>query len=267
MKDKVDVIAQEAEMEAAFEAASSDVKPAETQKTEAEKSEEKIEEKPVEKSAPEAPPAQTLSEDQIKLLSAIPKLEQLLQRVDKVDGHYGEIKRLLDETKKASATPQGAASFEASEDGDYLDNEFAEIAVGVQAKIDKALAKIPTGLGQDQLEEALAARENAKRSEMVKALDEMHPDRIDLLKSPEWKQYLEGLPVYKQTSIMKSQDLYYVSSELSKFKEHLSKQAVQAEKSKQRIEKAITPTGVRPINPSILSEDEAAQAAFDAQFN
>lgn len=256
---------QDAEMEAAFNAASGG-----DSGQVAEPSavvEAAPEEKPEVKEEPaHAPAPSALSEDQVRLLSAIPKLEQLLQRVDKVDGNYGEIKRLLEASQKAAATPHGAAEFEASEDGDYLDREFGELAAGVQAKIDRSLAKIQQGMTPEQIAEQVNAatelREKTTRNKLIQALDEVHPDRHEVLKSPEWATYLASLPVPDQRYLMQSDDLHYITRELSTFKDHRAKQAVQAGKSKQRIDKAVTPAGVRPASSSTLSEDEAAQKAF-----
>ena len=269
---------QDAEMEAAFNAVSNNnvpdqaVEPAKEEVKEEAKPEVKVDEeiKKVEteepKAAPVVPP-QSLSEDQLKLLAAIPELEKrLTQQVDKVAGNYGEVKRLLDTMQKAAATPKGAADFEASADADDLEREFPEIAMGVQDKINRAFAKAPTGMNTEQLEEWYTKREAVKYQESVKILDTAHPDRIAVIDSTEWKQWISSLPDYQQVSVMKSEDPYYVSSMISKFKLHRDKQASLQEKSKQRIENAITPQGVRPTGPSILSEDEAAQKAFDAQF-
>lgn len=264
---------QDAEMEAAFNAVSTDVQeptaePAQEAKTEAKAAEETQVAEPEEpKAAPVVPPS-GFSEDQLKLLSAIPELEKrLTQQVDKVAGNYGEIKRLLDTMQKAAATPQGAAHFEASADADELEREFPEIAMGVQDKINRAFAKVPQGMGAEQLEEWYANREAVKYQGLVKILDTAHPDRIAIRESPEWKQWISSLPDYQQVSVINSDDPYYVSSMISKFKLHRDKQASLQEKSKQRIENAITPQGVRPSGPSTISEDEAAQKAFDAQFN
>jgi uncharacterized phage infection (PIP) family protein YhgE len=267
----------DAEMEAAFNSVSTTTEqPAEPAKEVVEAKEEKTEtveeakkvepEKPVE-AAPVTPPL-GLSEDQLKLLSAIPELEKrLTQQVDKVAGNYGEVKRLLDTMQKAAATPQGAAHFEASADADELEKEFPEIANGVQDKINRAFAKVPQGLNTEQLEEWYTKREAVKYQEAVKILDTAHPDRVTVKDSPEWKQWVSSLPEYQQVSVMNSEDPYYVSSMISKFKIHRDKQTSLQEKSKQRIENAITPQGVRPTGQSTISEDEAAQKAFDAQFN
>lgn len=262
---------QDAEMEAAFAAASVP----ETQEhinepapvASEQQAEAKDEVTPEPEVKPEDKPAQpALSEDQQKLLAAIPKLEQLLQRVDKVDGHYGEIKRLLDSTQKAAATPKSAAEFEASGDADFLDREFQEIAQGVQEKIDRAMAKVPAGMNEEQLQAWYDKRKAADFQELVKILDTAHPDRIAIRDSAEFKEWIGAQPAYKQESFYKSEDPYYVSGVLSKFKDQRDKKSSSAEKSKQRIENAITPQGVKPKGPSTISDDEAAQAAFDAQF-
>lgn len=254
------------EMEAAFAASVGEVEPVAKPSTVVEAA---PEEKPEVKEEPAPAPAQpALSEDQVRLLSAIPKLEQLLQRVDKVDGNYGEIKRLLEASQKAVATPKGAAEFEASADGDFLDQEFGEIAAGVQSKIDRSLAKIQPGMTPEQIAEQVNAaaelRENEARSRLVKALDEEHPDRLEILKSAEWSSYLAAMPVPDQRYLMQSDDLHYITRELSKFKDQRAKQVALAAKSKQRIDKAVTPAGVHRAGSSTLSEDEAAQQAFAA---
>lgn len=262
------------EMEAAFAASvdGTDEIQAEPQaKAEETEVEAESQEKTEEKATQPAPPAAALSEDQIKLLSAIPELERrLTQQVDRVAGNYGEVKRLLESMQKAAATPQSAAAFEASEDGDYLDRELPEIANGVKAKIDRAVSQIQTGITVDQFEAMYAERrtkeEAQKRDELISALDAAHPDRLDVIKTPAWGEWFSGLTDYQQASLKNSEDPYYVSGMLSKFKECRDKQKSASEKSKQRIASAVTPSGVRPTSPSTISEDEAAQKAFEDQF-
>lgn len=284
MTDDVEVVEQEKAEQTAMEAAfaeASESKPepskgqvivesapepakADAELREEEKPEHK-EEKPTE-ATPPAPPANGLSEDQAKLLSAIPKLEQLLQRVDKVDGNYGEIKRLLEETKKASATPKGAAEFTESDDGDYLDQEFPDLAPAVQAKIDKSLAKVTAGMTPEQLEHWYQDRKASEHQDSLLILEEVHPDRIAVRESPEWKSWFDGLPVYEQMQLNNSEDPYYVIGMISKFKDHRDTKTSLQEKSKKRIENAVTPRGVQPTGHSTITEEEAAEKAFEAQF-
>ncbi|MFA6204382.1 MAG: hypothetical protein WC710_14485 [Gallionella sp.] len=270
----------DAEMEAAFAAASvPDTKepiaePAKAEQqneqeqqpaTEVHAAEPKTEAKVEEPKQEEPKPA--LSEDQIKLLSAIPKLEQLLARVDKVDGNYGEIKRLLESTKQAAATQKSAAAFESSVDGDTLDQEVPELSQGIQARIESAIAKVPAGMNEEQLQAWYAKQKAADRKEAVIILDTAHPDRIEIRESTEYKEWLAAMPAYKQHAFLNSEDPYYVSSKLSEFKEYRDNKASAAEKSKQRIENAITPQGVKPKGQSTITDDEAAQKAFEAQFS
>lgn len=263
------------EEEAAFAASFNEVAdPVADAPPTAEESKEEIkpEEKPEAVATPSAPPpAPVISEDQIKLLSAIPELERrLTQQVDRVAGNYGEMKRLLESMQKAAATPQGAAAFDASADGDYIDREFPELANGVAAKIQKAVSQLPAGITTDQFEAMYVERrkreESEKYRELVTVLDKAHPDRIEIRESAPWKQWVDSLPDYQQASLQNSEDPYYVSGMISKFKKHRAEQAALSEKSKKRIESAVTPTGVRPTSPSTISEDEAAQRAFEDQF-
>jgi len=223
-------------------------------------------EKPIE-ATPKAPPI-SISEDQLKLLAAIPELEKrLMQQVDTVSGRYGEIKRLLEETKKAAATPKGAAAFESSVDGDTLDQEFPELSQGIQARIESAIAKVPAGMNEEQLQAWYEKRKAADYQESVKILDTAHPDRVQVRESTEYKEWLASMPVYKQQAFLNSEDPYYVASMLYEFKEHRDQKASSAQKSKQRIENAVTPQGVKPKGQSTITDEEAAQKAFEAQFS
>lgn len=255
------------EMEAAF-AASFDEKTPKPEVKQESKPEPKPEESPELKGG--------LSDDQVKVLQAIPEMEKrLMQQVDRVSGNYGEIKRLLDGMQKASATPQGAATFVESDDGDIL-NEFGEdFSKGVDQKINRALQKLqsisqPT-IDPKQIEEVISARENARIEADIKALDDAHPDRLNVIKTPEWAGWLNGLPEYERVGIMRSKDLHYVSGALSRFKDHMKQAAEQAaqkeRKEKERLERAI-PTRGTPSAASFQNktDEEAAQAAFEAQF-
>lgn len=259
--------------EAAFAASFNEGETTETIPVVAEQDQPKPEEpKTEEKTTPQpAPSTSSLSDEQIRLLAALPELERkLTQQVDKVAGNYGEMKRVFDSMQKASATPQGAAEFEASVDGDYLDREFSEIAGGVNEKIAKALSNHPAGMTTEQLDEWYVARrqqeENVKNDELVTILHTAHPDRFEIQQTPEWTQWISGLQDHQRTAVMNSRDPFYVSAMISKFKAFRDQQVSKAVKSKQRIEAAVTPDGVRPTSPSTISDDEAAQKAFEAQF-
>jgi hypothetical protein len=223
---------------------------------------EPIEEKPV------ATPA--LTEDQLRLLSAIPELEKrLTQQVDKVAGNYGEVKRLIGEMQKAAATPRGASEFSASEDMTQFEQDFAEIANPVKQMIEQRLASLNQGISADQLEAYIASRETDQRNRAVQALDEMHPDRLEIIQTKEWGDWLGSLPKYRQAAIANSQDLHYVAGEIGAFKDHrqaqielAQKQAQQDAKSKSRVEKAVTPSGSRQSTQSTISEEDAMRKAF-----
>jgi len=217
---------------------------------------------------PEVTPAPpTLSEQQIKLLAAIPELERrLTQQVDKVAGNYGEMKRLLDSMNKAAATPKGAAEFEASEDGDDLDELYPELAQGVSAKIAKAMAKAQTGMTPEQFEAAYQQRREQEKAETLQeqltALRKVHPDHLEIQQTPEWGPWLQTLTDTQREGVMHSYDPYYVSNMISRFKTYRDQKAAAASKDKQRVERAVTPNGVRPTSPSTINEDEAMRQAF-----
>lgn len=227
--------------------------------------EQKVEQK--EEVTPAAPP--TLSEQQIKLLQAIPELERrLTQQVDKVAGNYGEMKRLLDSMQKAAATPKSAAEFEASEDGDVLDEQYPELAQGVAAKIAKAMAKTQAGMTAEQFEAAYQQRREQEKAqtlqEQLAALRKVHPDHIEIQQTPEWQPWLQTLTEAQREGVLHSFDPYYVSNMISRFKSYRDKKQADASKDKQRVERAVSPSGVRPASPSTINEDEAMRQAFAA---
>ena len=280
MTDEKELVQEEqsrAEMEAAF--ATSDEAES-TPRIEPPKQETPVEEtKQEEVKEPEArepekekpaviPPA--LTEDQLRLLSAIPELERrLTQQVDKVAGNYGEVKRLLGEMQKAAATPRGASEFSASDDMTQFEQDYAEIANPVKHMIEQRLASLNQGISSDQLEAYIASRETEQRNRAIQALDEMHPDRLEIFNSSEFGEWIDSLPKYRKSAILKSNDLYYVAGEIGAFKDHrqtqielANKQALQNEKSKSRVDKAVTPSGSRQSTQSTISEDEAMRKAF-----
>lgn len=269
----------EAEMQAAFSASELDeaestprIEPPKQEEPPVEETKQEEVKEPEVQEPEQEKPAVTpaLTEDQLRLLSAIPELERrLTQQVDKVAGNYGEVKRLLGEMQKAAATPKGASEFSASEDMTQFEQEFAEIANPVKQMIEQRLAGINKGISADELEAYIASRETAQRESAVKALDEMHPDRLEIIKTKEWGDWLGSLPKYRQAAITKSQDLHYVAGEIGAFKDYrqtqielAKKQAEQDAKSKSRVEKAITPSGTRQSTQSTISEEEAMRKAF-----
>lgn len=218
-----------------------------------------------------APSAAEPTAEQKYLNAAIEAMEQRLNsRVDRVSGNYGEVKRALDDMKKAAATPKSAAAFDGSEADDYLSKEFPELAGSVQAKIDEALKTVQTGFTAEQFEEAYQKRrqseEIAEMNARVAVLDKAHPDRFEIQKAPEWAAWFGALAPHQQEALVNSPDPYYVSGMLSKFKSHRDKASLEAKKNQKRVEGAVAPAGVRPASQSTKTEEEAAQAAFDAQF-
>lgn len=280
MTDEKELVQEEQErieMEAAFAASEDADKPSgiepPAQDPVEETRQEEVKEPEVVQEPEKAEPAATppaLTEDQLRLLSAIPELERrLTQQVDKVAGNYGEIKRLIGDMQKAAATPRGAAEFGASEEMTQFEQDFAEIANPIKQMIEQRFASVNKGISADELEAYIASREVEQRNKAIQALDEMHPDRLEILQTKEWGEWMSSLPKYRQTAIAKSQDLHYVAGEIAAFKDHrqtqielAKKQAQQDAKNKSRVEKAITPSGSRQSTQSTISEEEAMRKAF-----
>lgn len=231
-------------------------------------------EKPVEvKATPEAPPVSGLTTEQQDLLSKIPKLEALMQRVDKVDGNYGEIKRLVTEMQKSAATPNGAVSDEANQAWAELAEVFPElsgsISKGVSSEVEKAVAKavasIPGGVDPEQLskivQEAISSTREKEKTEQINAditaLNKAHPDRNECISSPEWSKWLATLPADDREEMLEGWDLKTVKKGFSTFKAWRDQQASSKQKSKQRIEDAVTPQGVRMPAPAAISVHQA----------
>lgn len=250
---------------AAFEASFS-ASPTETVEPKVETVEAKVEPEIVVKEEAKEAPATALSEQQLKLLAAIPELERrLTQQVDRVSGNYGEVKRLLDTMQKAAATPQSAAVFDASEDS--LDQEFPELAQGVAAKIAKAMSSVQTGMTAEQFETMYQARREVEKAEtfstQLSTLKKAHPDHIEIQQAPEWTPWLNTLNESQRDGVMNSFDPYYVSSMITRFKTYRDKQVADATKDKQRVERAVSPSGVQPRGSSTITEDEAMRKAFN----
>lgn len=273
MTDEKELVQEEqsrAEMEAAFATSDeadthSSIEPQKQEPVEETRQEEV---KEPEQEKPAIPPA--LTEDQLRLLTAIPELERrLTQQVDKVAGNYGEVKRLLGEMQKAAATPKGASEFSASEDMTQFEQEFSEIANPVKQMIEQRLASLNQGISADQLEAYIASRETAQLETAHQTLNEIHPDWNQIIQTKEWNEWVASLPRHRQVAIAKSTDPYYAAGEVSAFKdirqaqiELAKKQAQQSLKSKSRVENAVTPSGSRQSTQSTISEDEAMRKAF-----
>ena len=262
--DATEPTADDTAMAQAFAASFSEADVAEAKPEEAKPVVDTVVEEVKAEVTPQAPPA--LSEQQMKLLQAIPELERrLTQQVDRVSGNYGEIKRLVDEMKKASATPKGAAAFEASPDSDALD-EFPELAQGVDAKIARRLATFQTGMTPEQVRAQYAEErrqeKEAELSQQLATLQRVHPDHIEIQQTPQWEPWLKTLDASDREGVMQSFDPYYVSSMISKFKAYRDRKVAEASKDKLRVDRAVSPNGVRPTSPSTINEDEAMRQAF-----
>lgn len=235
-----------------------------------------VQQQKAEPATPSAPPA-SLTPEQLALLSTIPELEKkLAQRVDKVDGNYGEIKRLLESVKKAAATPEGAAN--AEDEWAELKNEYPEliggISRGVSASVQRAIQHALTVMPQlspEQVKEAIAAERQAEHGRTVAndlaILDKVHPDRLELIKTPEWDQWFQSLSEVRRAKLQTTFDLEYVADRLSEFKEFRAKKQAEKQKSQSRIESAVTPQGTRQTGRSTLSEADEMQRAFESAAN
>ena len=129
-----------------------------------------------------------------------------------------------------------------------------------------AAAAAPVPAAKVEEVPVVAPTETPEYKAAVKDLDDAHPDRLKLIASPEYTNWLKTLKDDERTKFLSSVSPIYVSGRLTECKAWIKAQADKSKAKKSRLDGAITPEGTPRGAPAVISEKAAEQAAFDAQF-
>lgn len=187
--------------------------------------------------------------------------------VRKMHGEIGNINRTLQKLKaldKANA-PANDELVAAITEAEQTATEFPESAGPLVKAIKLLQSRLPAPAEEEDtateptvdLEEE---RRQAARKAAIEALDEVHPDRMTIKESPEFKTWYATwkTPEYRKR-VEASWNPAVVAEPFSDWKATLA-----ARKRKQdRLEAAATPQGLPHSTPSAISDEEAARRGYE----
>lgn len=248
------------------------------------KPEEKTEAKPEEKPAEQKP---TLiggmsEQDWNAAVAKAAGIDALRQEIRKNFGQYGEVKRSLDDLaqKFAAGSQSGAARKKITAEmlkrvneelpglGDALAQDLSEVLGAAEAAEKKAedqgKAFNPDAFFAEKLAPALKELEaRANERAELRIVKSIHRDFDTVVKSEEFRGWLDALPADRQKEIRESEDGFVAADAVTEFKDHSAKQKKAKEQKKTRLESAVTPQGA-PSAAGPTPKDEDAD--FDQGF-
>lgn len=245
-------------------------KEAETQKQEEKPKDEPKAEAPKEEEAaqPAPSPVPALTPEEIAdLRAAASRVSELDSNLRKANGRIGALNDLLHQQqakKEAEGKPAALTNVEMKR----LKEEYPELADAISNDISEMLSVFkPAEAQQDPDAIKNVVKDLVEQERMAlrqEALSHRHPDWQDLrdTPTPEYQAWMASLSNDERTKYMESESPYYVADQLDKFKVWRDKAAQAKQKSKERIEDAVTPTGSRNSRSSTTSEEEAMRMAF-----
>jgi pyruvate/2-oxoglutarate dehydrogenase complex dihydrolipoamide acyltransferase (E2) component len=214
-------------------------------------------------------PTATIKQQLDDLKAQVKEMAATGADVRKMHGDIGEINRTLKQLKAlekadAPAVDELAAAMKEAEEQAA---EYPEIA-GPLLKALKALeARIPQQPSADKDDNepvdppdpTLAVR-IAREQAAIDALNEVHPDRIEIKESPQFKKWFAAwkTPEYR-TKVTSSWNPAVVAEPFTDYKAWLAAQ----KRKQERIEAAVTEKGVPAGGPTAISDEEAARIGYE----
>lgn len=193
--------------------------------------------------------------------------------VRKMYGDFGEMNRTL---KQLTALQKTEAPAEdelaaAMRDAEEKAQEYPEIA----GPLLKALKVLESRIGQPKAEPEAATPDKsteakpevdptlavriAREQAAIEALDEVHPDRHEINKSPEFQAWLKAKPPEYQKRVTTSWNPAVVAEPFTDFKAFKAAQ----KRKQERLEAATTEKGVPQSGPTTISDEEAARIGYE----
>ena len=177
--------------------------------------------------------------------------------VRKLHGQIGNINRTLKQLQKeAPADDELAAAITAAEALATEFTDMAPIVTALKAVVKRTAAQVAEPPANDEPASTLDARQLAA----IEALDEEHPDRLNVIKSQEFKDWLAAKPTEFQEKVMNSWNPVVVAKGLTEFKD-----AQKARQKKQeRLAAAVAPQGT-PVqaSPSTLNDEQGLWVGYN----
>lgn len=203
------------------------------------------------------------------LLNSLPDLSQKTeltsQEIRKLHGKIGEINKLVHDLKevrtgmpKITKESFKRLNAEFPEIAEMLADDMAEMSGGVADKAEVPKADVET------LVESRVAKvtETLEEKINVKLLTALHPDWQQVVSTPDFRNWMTTLPANVQQELNESKDAAYISEKLNQFKTRRNNVDTEREKRNERLSRSVLPKTTQRVDKSLMTEEEAFNAAF-----
>ena len=203
------------------------------------------------------------------LISGLDRLKKLEDQQSKAFGHIGNMKETLEKLQTAQTT--GQAVDVTDEDLGDLIEEFPEFAGRLKKTFQNILGKVkPSSVMQSSAQFDSAPLEQkyedkltqAKRELATEALDFMVEDWRDVVKSDKFKVWLAAQPPEYQEKVNNSWSAGEVARAIRTYRANDVRKDEVKQKKNNRLEAAVTPSGVKAPDTSALDEEDAFVSGF-----
>lgn len=188
--------------------------------------------------------------------------------VRKMHGDIGEINRTLKQLKAlekadAPAEDELAAAIKSAEE---TATEYPEIAGPLLKALKVLQSRMTTTPAEpekqpaDSLPDPTLAVRIAREQAAIDALNEVHPDRLTVKETPEFKKWFAAwkTPEYR-TKVTSSWNPAVVAEPFTAYKQWLGAQ----QRKQERLEAAVTEKGTPLSGPTTISDEEAARIGYE----
>lgn len=221
-----------------------------------------------------------MTEAQIaELLGEIPKYRK---QIDNQAGHIGKLNAAIQSLRQE--TSRGDPVSVTDEDVADIGEHFPELAGMTKNALNKVLSKLNVrGTGTAQTPEeyvslARQAAEDVASKERVKTHVELLnglnpgwekitglPDQDGNVPETDYRKWLIKQPVEYQEKILNSNNAFEIGSSITAFKAATEAAAKKQQQNKQRLANAVQPEGGQSAARGVISEQSAADKAFQAR--
>jgi len=224
-------------------------------------------------SAQEPTPEQAIADQLAALKSQVQELKANSDNspaVRKLHGEIGNINRTLKALQTASrqdapANDELAAAVakikKQAEEFPEILGDVARAMEVMHARVLQTKASEPEPQAADgqTTEEAAQTGYTTAQQVAIQSLDEVHPDRHEVVNTADYKQWFAALPPDVQTKVQTTWNPAVVSQHLTDFKK-----SVEAKKSRQaRLDAAVAPKGgAQKPGPTTLTNEQAAMRGY-----
>lgn len=205
-----------------------------------------------------------LTESQVKsLLERSARVDGLEEQIRKANGKIGEMNGYLQELRKPKEpTHEAPAPVDDAELAE-LETDFPEISRLIAVRARQIAQEM---IGQGEKPDVQAIREgvgNELRLEMqMQLLDMQHDDWREVVATDEFGMWLATQPEETRKTYNETASAKEYGKIVTDYKQWSANTATRSQRNKQRLESAITPSGVPARTPPTKSDEDEFRAGF-----